>query len=118
MLKRAARVRRWPPFYRTMLSGTAATVTIVTITAAAVFSLVVGREMRQSSRAFNHELLLQTRKVVETALGELFDLEADPGEITNHWSDPAYAEVKADLLARIIDHGERLEKRTSRDCYA
>jgi len=50
--------------------------------------------------------------------GELYDLHDDPGEIRNRWSDPSYAEVKADLLARLVDAGERLEKRASRYCYA
>lgn len=96
MLPGTPRVRRWPPFYRTMLSGTAATVAIVTITAAVVFSFVVGREMRQSSRAFNHELLLQTRKVVETALGEAlktaFTLSQNPDVtrvLDSAWDVPA-----------------------------
>ena len=31
-------------------------------------------------------------------LGELYDLERDPGEFDNLWDDPAYAALKADLL--------------------
>lgn len=34
--------------------------------------------------------------------GELFDLETDPGESTNRWNDPAYAEVKAALLLEFV----------------
>ena len=34
--------------------------------------------------------------------GELFDLQADPGELHNRWDDPAYAETKAQLLHRFI----------------
>lgn len=34
--------------------------------------------------------------------GELFDLQADPGEIVNRWDDPAYREVKAALLLRFV----------------
>ena len=30
--------------------------------------------------------------------GELFDLEADPGELNNLWDDPASVGVKAELL--------------------
>ena len=30
--------------------------------------------------------------------GELFDLQEDPGEIRNRWSDPAYADVKHRLM--------------------
>jgi len=35
--------------------------------------------------------------------GELYDLEEDPGELRNRWSDPAYAGTKADLLLRMTD---------------
>jgi arylsulfatase A-like enzyme len=34
--------------------------------------------------------------------GELFDLEADPGELHNAWDDPAYAEVKSRLLLQFV----------------
>ena len=34
--------------------------------------------------------------------GELFDLATDPGELTNHWDDPAYAGVKAALLHEFV----------------
>ena len=34
--------------------------------------------------------------------GELFDLQADPEERRNCWSDPAYREIKADLLLHFI----------------
>jgi arylsulfatase A-like enzyme len=34
--------------------------------------------------------------------GELFDLQADPGELHNRWDDPAYAAVKQALLLRFI----------------
>lgn len=37
-----------------------------------------------------------------SAQGELFDLERDPGELHNAWSDPAYAEVKTALLLRFV----------------
>src|SRR5690606_13934516 len=30
--------------------------------------------------------------------GELFDMEADPGEINNLWDDPAYEALKAELV--------------------
>ncbi|MEM9207825.1 MAG: sulfatase-like hydrolase/transferase [Pseudomonadota bacterium] len=42
--------------------------------------------------------------------GELYDLSADPDELKNLWSSPALAEVKAELLLRLIhgvqDHAE------------
>ena len=34
--------------------------------------------------------------------GELFDLEEDPGEVNNLWSDPAHAALKAELLLKLI----------------
>lgn len=34
--------------------------------------------------------------------GELFDLLADPRELHNRWSDPAYASIKQDLLLRFV----------------
>ena len=37
--------------------------------------------------------------------GELYDLEADPGEHTNLWSSDRHAGVKSDLLLRFL-HGE------------
>ena len=35
--------------------------------------------------------------------GELYDLEQDPGELKNHWSDPAYAQRKSELLRHFIN---------------
>jgi arylsulfatase A-like enzyme len=34
--------------------------------------------------------------------GELFDLETDPGENNNLWADPDYAELKADLVMKLL----------------
>ncbi len=34
--------------------------------------------------------------------GELYDLQEDPGEIYNRWSDPAYAEIKSRLMQQFI----------------
>jgi arylsulfatase len=38
-----------------------------------------------------------------TGLGELFDLEEDPGEFTNLFADPAHREQRFDLVHRHID---------------
>ncbi|MBD2847384.1 sulfatase-like hydrolase/transferase [Paenibacillus sp. IB182496] len=35
------------------------------------------------------------------AYGELFDLQEDPGELRNEWSNPAYAELKSELLLKL-----------------
>jgi len=34
--------------------------------------------------------------------GELFDLDEDPGEIQNRWDDPAYQDLKSELLLRFL----------------
>ncbi|HLV35445.1 MAG TPA: sulfatase-like hydrolase/transferase [Spirillospora sp.] len=34
--------------------------------------------------------------------GELFDMEADPGEINNLWDDPAYEALKAELVWKLL----------------
>ena len=39
----------------------------------------------------------------DRALGELFDLEEDPGEFDNRWDDPAYADVRFALLKQNFD---------------
>ncbi len=50
--------------------------------------------------------------------GELYDLEKDPGECINQWSNPAYAIDKTELLAAILEVMEPLEKRVERLSYA
>ncbi|MHC4886000.1 MAG: sulfatase/phosphatase domain-containing protein [Planctomycetota bacterium] len=50
--------------------------------------------------------------------GELYDLEKDPDEFTNHWEDPAYNADKVRLMSIILDHLERLERREERYAYA
>lgn len=35
--------------------------------------------------------------------GELFDLQEDPGEIRNRWSDPNYERIKSDVLHRFMN---------------
>ena len=34
--------------------------------------------------------------------GELFDLRQDPGELNNLWDSPAHAELKADLVMKLL----------------
>ena len=34
--------------------------------------------------------------------GELFDMETDPGEIDNLWDDPAHADLKAELIYKLL----------------
>lgn len=50
--------------------------------------------------------------------GELYDLEKDPGELTNQWDNAAYAADKAHLLCRILEEMEPLERRVERLSYA
>jgi arylsulfatase A-like enzyme len=52
------------------------------------------------------------------SFGELYDLQDDPGELVNRWEDPGHAAVRQDLLGRIIDFAEPLEKRAVRYDYA
>ena len=52
------------------------------------------------------------------AFGELYDLDVDPGERVNRWDDPSYQEDRHRLMALIVDHAERLERRVERLCYA
>ena len=40
-------------------------------------------------------------------LGEIYDLEADPGEFDNLWDEPAAAGIKSDLLVRSFDASMR-----------
>ena len=34
--------------------------------------------------------------------GELFDLEEDPGELRNLWDDPAAANLKSEMVRRLL----------------
>ena len=44
-----------------------------------------------------------TRYEAQPGVGELYDLEGDPGEFDNRWDDPACASVRSDLLALLDD---------------
>ncbi len=39
----------------------------------------------------------------EYDLGELYDLEEDPGEFDNRWNDPDYSPIKMDLMKKSFD---------------
>ncbi len=51
------------------------------------------------------------------AYGELFDLEADPSELTNQWDNPAYRTVKSDLLHEFVQ-AEIQRESTRMSCIA
>jgi arylsulfatase A-like enzyme len=44
-----------------------------------------------------------TRYEEQPGVGELYDLQEDPGEIVNRWDDPAYGSVRSDLLSTLDD---------------
>lgn len=51
--------------------------------------------------------------------GELFDLDADPDETTNLWSDPASAPIRTALLDALANHDTRMQASTKeRIAYA
>ncbi|HJG28294.1 MAG TPA: DUF4976 domain-containing protein, partial [Subdoligranulum variabile] len=39
----------------------------------------------------------------DETFGELYDRDRDPQEFTNLWDDPDYADVKEQLLRRLLD---------------
>ena len=53
------------------------------------------------SRTLTTKRFRLTRDLVTDANGELYDLDDDPGELTNRWGDPALAAEQADLLAHL-----------------
>ena len=44
-----------------------------------------------------------TRDEAMPERGELYDLDDDPGELVNRWSDPTLASRRSDLLATLDD---------------
>ena len=51
-------------------------------------------------------------RYLELPVGELYDLQEDPGELVNRFDDPAYASVRSDLLALcddVMNHDVRKE---------
>ena len=66
-------------------------------------------------------IVTQNRKLTRYAgeeYGELYDLESDPDEKINRWGDARYAGEKAELLNKILDAAETMERRETRHCYA
>ncbi len=52
-----------------------------------------------------HTYVTQRHKITvykETDEGELFDLQADPGEVRNLWHEPSAAALKAHLLLAFL----------------
>ncbi len=47
--------------------------------------------------------LVRVHNTPGTVGGELYDLEADPGETNNRYNNPAYAKIKCALLERMTD---------------
>jgi len=49
--------------------------------------------------------------------GELYDLQADPGEFTNEWHNPEHLEVRCRLMEKLaraeIEHIDRVPLPTS-----
>jgi len=54
-------------------------------------------------RTRRHKLVVYHGLGGQGGLGELFDLETDPGEFTNLWHSPEHMDVKCDLLRRSFD---------------
>jgi arylsulfatase A-like enzyme len=48
----------------------------------------------------------------DRSYGELFDLQADPGELRNLWDDPTASALKAEILQRFIN--AELKRETTR----
>ena len=42
-------------------------------------------------------------RYLDQPLGELYDLQEDPGEVVNRYDDPDYAAIRSDLLALLDD---------------
>jgi arylsulfatase A-like enzyme len=63
------------------------------------FQIVLRHPMRTlATRRFK-----LTRYEKQPDVGELYDLDDDPGELVNRWDDAAYRSARADLLATLDD---------------
>jgi len=45
--------------------------------------------------------------------GQLFDMEADPGETVDLWNDPKFLDVKVRLMGRLMDWLARQDYRST-----
>jgi len=54
-------------------------------------------------RTLTTERYVLTRYDTMPGVGELYDRALDPGEIENRWDDPAYTEIRRDLLALLAE---------------
>ncbi|MEX2680455.1 MAG: sulfatase [Candidatus Sigynarchaeota archaeon] len=63
-------------------------------------------EMHHSPSLIHLKTLVDRRYKItvynESILGELFDLQEDPGEKRNLWSDPAFSELKHQMLFKLV----------------
>ncbi len=59
--------------------------------------------MEMSLRTITTKRYKLTRYEGREGVGELYDLDEDPLELTNRWDDAAYASVRSDLLATLDD---------------
>jgi arylsulfatase A-like enzyme len=62
------------------------------------FSILVSIPMRTITTG-----RYKLHRYLEAPMGELYDLQEDPGEIVNRWDDPAYAAIRSDLEALLDD---------------
>jgi arylsulfatase A-like enzyme len=71
------------------------------------FSVVAWLPMRTLTTA-----RYKLHRYLEAPMGELYDLQDDPGELVNRYDDPAYESVRSDLVALcddVMNHDARRE---------
>lgn len=65
-------------------------------------------EERPYNTDFNQRILVTDRYKLafyaNRPWGELYDVQADPHNVNNLWNDPAYRDVQAGMIARILSH--------------
>jgi hypothetical protein len=59
--------------------------------------------LRMPTRTLSGRRYKITRYEDADGVGELYDLQEDPGEFVSRWDDPDYASIKSDLLATLDD---------------